>query len=102
MRVALVGGINRLGHHYRRTASALGCQLRVFNRLDASLASEIRGREAIVIFTANISHSGGMCAIAAARSLGIAVCQSHSSGICALRKSLSALRASRCFLESTG
>jgi hypothetical protein len=33
-----------------------------------------------------------MYAIATARSLGIAVCQSHNSGICALRKSLSALR----------
>lgn len=91
MRVSLIGGLDRLTHHYRDAARRLGIELQVFNRAEANLATRIGGSAAVVIFTGNISHQARNTALGAARARTIPVFQYHTCGVCTLRRCLADL-----------
>jgi hypothetical protein len=91
MKVSLVGGIDRLEPHYRKEAKKAGHELKVFLQYESGLESKLRSTEVLVLFTAMISHSARNLALQAAKSGGMTVVQSHTSGISAFRECLAAL-----------
>ena len=93
MRVALIGGLDRLRRHYQDAARRLGVELEVYNRAEANLAARLQGSQALVVFTGNLSHQARVLVFAFARSRLIPVQQSHSGGVAALRRCLDTLRA---------
>ena len=91
MKVALVGGIDRLEPHYRNEAKKAGHELRVFLQYESGMESKLRSTQVLVLFTAMVSHSARNLAIQAARSGGMTIVQSHTSGISAFRECLAGL-----------
>jgi hypothetical protein len=92
MRIALVGGIDRLQRHYRKEAAKLGVELRIFNRSEIDLPAKLGYTEAVVLFTGQVSHRARSQVMGVALSRSIPVFQSHNCGICALRNCLSCVR----------
>lgn len=93
MRVTLIGGLDRLDSHYRREAEKAGHELKIFNQYRAGMECRMGTSEAVVLFTAQVSHQARNHAFEAARNLGIPVFQSHSSGLSAFRTAILALGA---------
>lgn len=92
MRIALVGGMDRLQNHYRKEAAKLGVELRIFNRSEIDLQAKLGYSEAVVLFTGKVSHQARQQVMDAAQSRNIPVFQSHNCGICALRNCLSCVK----------
>jgi hypothetical protein len=88
MRIALVGGIDRLQRHYQPEAAKMGVELRIFNRSEIDLPAKLGYSEAVVLFTGKVSHRARLQVMGAAHSKSIPVFQSHNCGICALRSCL--------------
>lgn len=85
MCVALIGGMDRLGRHYRNEASKFGITLNVFNTSEVGIAAKLNKADAVVIFTNKVSHRARTEVLGAARSRNIPVYQYHSCGVCTLR-----------------
>ena len=94
--IALVGGMDRLGPHYKDEARRLGVALKVFTVLDVRTASRIRNADAVLIFTNKISHNLKREAVKAARSGKIPFFYCHACGICTLRACLECLECLEC------
>ena len=92
LNIALIGGMDRLKRHYIHEARKSDIDLKVFNTLEAGIASKIRSLDALVIFTNKISHDVKIQAMNAARSNNIPVLLSHSCGICSLRDCIECLK----------
>jgi len=92
VRIALVGGIDRLQRHYRKEAAKLGVELRIFNRSEVDLPAKLGSTEAVVLFTGQVSHRARSQVMGVALSRSIPVFQSHNCGICALRNCLNCVR----------
>jgi ABC-type uncharacterized transport system substrate-binding protein len=92
MRVALVGGIDRLQNHYRNEAAKLGVELRIFNKSETDLQAKLGKSEAVLLFTGKVSHQARLQVMGAAQSRNIPVYQSHNCGVCALRSCLSCVK----------
>jgi len=95
MRIALVGGIDRLQRHYRKEAAKLGVELRIFNRSEIDLPAKLGLTEAVVLFTGQVSHRARSQVMGAALCRSIPVFQSHNCGICALRNCLNCVKVGR-------
>ncbi|MGA2150616.1 MAG: DUF2325 domain-containing protein [Geobacteraceae bacterium] len=92
MRISLIGGIDRLGRHYRQEAEKLGVDLRIFTRSETNLSAKIRHSEALVIFTSKVSHRARDLVMGVALAKGIPVFMSHNCGVCALRDCLNCVK----------
>lgn len=92
MRIALVGGIDRLQTHYRQEAAKLGVELRIFNRSETDLQAKLGHSEAVVLFTGKVSHRARLQVMDAAHSRNIPVLQCHNCGVCALRNCLACVK----------
>lgn len=92
MCVAVIGGMDRLERHYREEAARAGIELRVFNRLEASMMRKIGKVDAVVIFTNKVSHKARREAMNIAKRKNIPVLMHHSCGVCTLRDCLNCLR----------
>jgi len=92
MRIALVGGMDRLQTHYRQEAAKLGVELRIFNRSEIDLQEKLGLSEAVVLFTGKVSHRARLQVMGAAQSRNIPVFQSHNCGVCALRNCLNCVK----------
>ncbi len=91
MCVAVIGGMDRLGSHYRREAERSGVELKVFNRLEGHFAPRLKNVDAVVIFTNKVSHRARHQALDVARHRNIPVIQHHTCGVCTLRECLNRL-----------
>ena len=91
MRVALIGGMDRLDRHYIEEARKLGVKLKIFNSAEGDLAKRIQNSEALVVFTSKVSHEARNRAVGIAKLRSIPVYQCHQCGVCALRKCLNGL-----------
>jgi len=103
--IALVGGMNRLEHHYKDEATRFGVVLLVFNESGVQVDSGIRNSDAVVIFTNKVSHSLKIKAVKIAKARNIPVFYYNTCGIHALRGCLECLengRAAECFAKEKG
>jgi hypothetical protein len=91
VRVSLVGGMDRLGPHYRIEAEKAGFELRVFKGLESNMAAKLMNSTAVVLFTGMISHEARNQVVAAAKTYDIPLLQCHSCGICSFRDCLSCI-----------
>ena len=91
MRVSVVGGMDRLGQHYKVEAKKQGFELRVFNGLESNMAAKLMSSTAVVLFTGMISHEARNQVVAAAKTYGIPLLQCHSCGVCSFRDCLSCI-----------
>lgn len=91
MKVSLVGGLDHLEPHYRNEAKKAGHELRVFLQYESGMESKLRSTEALVLFTSMVSHSARNLALQTAKSGGMTIVQSHSSGVAAFRECLAGL-----------
>jgi hypothetical protein len=91
VRVSLVGGMDRLGPHYRVEAKKQGFELRVFKGLETNMAAKLMSSGAVVLFTGMISHEARNQVVAAARAYDIPLLQCHSCGISSFRDCLSCI-----------
>jgi hypothetical protein len=91
MCVAVIGGMDRLEHHYQETAARSGIELRVFNRPQANLGARLKNVDALLIFTNKVSHRLKKEALNVARTREIPVFMHHSCGVCSLRDCLNCL-----------
>ena len=89
--IALVGGMDRLGPHYKDEATRLGVALTIYTALETRTAERIGKADAVLIFTNKISHNLKREAVKAARSENIPVFYCHACGICTLRACLECL-----------
>ena len=94
MKVALIGGMDRLEQHYLREAKKLGHEMRVFNRFESGLPSRIGKPEAFILFTGKVSHQVRAIVTELAKTQGVPLYQYHQCGICALRDALMVLNQS--------
>jgi len=91
VKVTLIGGMERLEQHYRREARVAGHELKIFFKYETDLSAKIGATDAVVVFTGKVSHSARNLAVDTAKTLGIPLVQSHSSGVTSLRLCLGAL-----------
>lgn len=91
MKLALVGGMDRLENHYVREAKRLGHELRVFNRFEAGLTGRIGQPDAVILFTGKVSHQVRALVSELAKAKKLPLYQYHSCGVCTLRECLAAL-----------
>ena len=91
MKVTLIGGMDRLEPHYRRTAKQAGHELNIFFQYETGMEAKIGATEALVLFTGKVSHNARLHAMEAARNLGIPVIQTHSCGVSTFRDCLEGL-----------
>lgn len=100
-RMALVGGIHRLEHHYKDEATRAGVRLVVINSFETRMARRIKGADAVTIFAGQVSHKLREVAVKAAESRGVPVFFCHTCGICAFRECLTRClkNGEKCFLR---
>ena len=87
--------MDRQHSHYRLEAEKLGVELRIFNTSVINLTDKIRHAEAVVIFTAKVSHQARREVMKVAQAKNIPVFMSHACGICALKDCLNCLKKER-------
>lgn len=92
MCIALIGGMDRLGKHYRNEAKRCGVELKIFNKHKTGILSRIKNVDAVVIFTNKVSHNAKKEVVNAARTMNIPVLMYHSCGVCTLRNCLNCLK----------
>ncbi len=92
MRVALVGGMDRLERNYINEAEKMGIDLKVYTKSEIGIASKVRNVDAVVIFTNKVSHQLKKEVMNIAKAKNIPVFMYHSCGICTLRDCLSCLK----------
>lgn len=92
MRIAIVGGIGRLGPQYRRAASCFGHDVQIFNTFEPGLSGRLGKFEALLLCTGQLSHCARIHALKAARAGNITVRQIRSCGVCALKACLRDLK----------
>lgn len=85
MCVAVIGGMDRLGAHYREEAERLGIDISLFNRSEKGMTERLARVDVVVLFTNKISHRARREVMAVARKRGIPVHMLHSCGVCTLR-----------------
>ena len=88
MKVALIGGMDRLEQHYLREAKKLGHDMRVFNRFESGLTGRIGKPDAYILFTGKVSHQVRIIVTELAKTQGVPVFQYHQCGVCTLREAL--------------
>lgn len=91
MCVAVIGGMDRLGTHYRAEAQRMGIELRLFNRAEKGMAERLGEADAVVLFTGKVSHRARREVMDVARRRNIPVHMLHSCGVCTLRDCFSCL-----------
>lgn len=91
MCVAVIGGMERLGSHYRREAEHLGIDLRLFNTSRTGILSRLKGVDLLVILTGKVSHRLRSEAMKAARANDIPVIHEHGCGLCSFRETIACL-----------
>lgn len=92
MSIVVVGGMDRLGPHYRREAEKFGHRLEIFNTATAKMTTRIQNSDALVLFTNKVSHKARNEAVSTARKSGIPVYMFHSCGLCTLRDCFQCLK----------
>ncbi|NTV51088.1 MAG: DUF2325 domain-containing protein [Geobacteraceae bacterium] len=95
MCIALIGGMDRLGKHYRDEAGRAGVELQVFTRSENNIGTKLKKADAVVIFTNMVSHRVKNEAMNAARLNNIPVFMHHSCGVCTLRDCLNCMLISK-------
>lgn len=91
MCVAVIGGMDRLGHHYKSEAKQAGVKLKIFSQAENNLDAKLRNVDALLIFTNKVSHRARKEALNAVKNSEIPVLQLHSCGVCTLRDCLNCL-----------
>jgi len=86
--ISVVGGMDRLAHHYQRVARNMGISLQVFSRAQPGMAQKLQASQAVVLFTGHISHQARELVMGVGRSCHIPVLQCHSSGLSSFRRCL--------------
>ncbi len=92
MRVALIGGMDRLKRHYMNVAEEFGINLRVFTKSEVDIEAKIKNVDALIIFTNKVSHRAKMEVMNIARTRNIPVLMCHSCGVCTLRDCLNCIK----------
>ena len=96
MCIAVIGGMDRLGHHYESEAKQVGVKLKVFSHSENNLDAKLKNVDALLIFTNKVSHRVRKEALKAVKGNQIPVMQMHSCGVCTLRNCLDCLVNSKC------
>jgi len=91
MCIALIGGMDRLGRHYREEAGRAGISLQVFNSSQTNIAAKLKKADAMVIFTNKVSHRMKIEAMQVAKAMDIPVFMHHACGVCTFRNCLKCL-----------
>ena len=91
MCLAVIGGMDRLGHHYKTEAAQLGVKLKIFSQSENHLEAKLQNIDALLIFTNKVSHRVRKEALNAVKGSRIPIFQMHSCGICTLRSCLDCL-----------
>ncbi|MFW5730751.1 MAG: DUF2325 domain-containing protein [Desulfonatronovibrionaceae bacterium] len=88
MTAALVGGMDRLQPHYKKTAGRAGYKLKMFTGKENSISDRVGNVDLLIIFTGKVSHSARKIALEAARAENIPVVMTHSCGVSTLKECL--------------
>jgi len=99
--ITLVGGLQRLEHHYRDEASRVGVRLLVINSFENRMACKIKSADAVAIFSGQVSHKLREVVVKAAEAGDVPIFFCHKCGICAFRECLSKClkNKNKCFLR---
>jgi len=98
MCIVVIGGMDRLGPHYREEAKRLGITLRLLPRFERDMHQKLSNSDGVVLFTGKISHAARREAINATRRYNIPLYQFHACGLCTLRDCLRCLH--RCAVDA--
>jgi len=96
MCVAVIGGMDRLGHHYKSEAAQVGIKLKIFSQSENNLNAKLKNVDALLIFTNKVSHRVRKEALNAVKGSQIPIMQLHSCGVCTLRNCLDCLKNPQC------
>ena len=99
MRIAVIGGMQRLEREYLQVGQKLGIALRIFNQAGSQMRKRLGQSEALVLFTDKMSHQIRTEAMEVARTRGIPVYMLHSCGVCTLRNCLNCLKSKEVFVN---
>jgi hypothetical protein len=88
MTAALIGGMDRLQPHYRKTAGKAGYKLKMFTGTENSIDQRIGNIDLMIIFTGKVSHKARKSAFEAAKAGNIPVLMCHSCGLSTLKECL--------------
>ncbi len=91
MCVAVIGGMDRLGRHYKSAATDAGFKLKIFSKSENNLDAKLRNVDALLIFTNKVSHGARKEAINAVKRSDIPIMQMHSCGVGTLKNCLNCL-----------
>lgn len=88
MRVALIGGMDRLRNDYANAASEKGFSLIHIERDRPGMSESLESADAIIVFTNKISHEAKRKAAHSAKKRSIPLITAHSCGVSTLRRCL--------------
>ncbi len=88
MTAAIIGGMDRLQPHYRKTAKKAGFRLKMFTGKENSINGRLGKIDLMIIFTNKISHTTRKNAFDAAKAENIPVLMCHSCGVSTLKECL--------------
>ncbi|MGB9667725.1 MAG: DUF2325 domain-containing protein [Thermosulfidibacteraceae bacterium] len=90
MCVALIGGMDRLKHHYLEEAKRMNVTLKVFTKLEKNVEKRIGKVDGVIIFTNKVSHELKDTLKKLKIECPCILC--HSCGVSSLRKCLESLQ----------
>lgn len=79
MSVVLVGGHDRMQDEYKIIGDKHGCKVKVFTQMPARFNKSIGSPDAIILFTATVSHKMLLTAVKEAKKKKIPVFRCHTS-----------------------
>ena len=89
MSVVILGGIDRLKHHYLKQGRNLGfTKIKVFSKKFPDMVKRLSKFERIVICTGSVSHTMVEGTVRMAQNNGIQIGRTHSSSVLAMKKCL--------------
>jgi hypothetical protein len=95
MRVALVGGLDRLKREYENAARSCGVTLKVFTGKESCLADKMGSPDITILLTTMVSHNARDDVVQRSRGLGIPVVFLHTNGVSGLKQRLADIVAGR-------
>jgi hypothetical protein len=93
MRVAVIGGLQKLARDYEREVARHGHECAQYNSCTHSMRCRLPGADAVILFTSMVSHEAANAARCAARGSGIPLLCPKGSGVSSLRRCLETLAA---------
>lgn len=88
MTVALIGGFDRLKHHYQSTAKERGINLRILTTHTSDLSCKLAQVDAVIMFTDLVSHNSAKKVYKLTRTQNVCLVCSHNSSLTAIRRCL--------------